>query len=125
MQIDLILIILSILFTIGIEEVYKVKKNENEKQVIPKLSPAELKYNSKGVVNERDLTSIILELGQKKYLKIVADDEMKIIKLRKYKEKNKSEELMYKALFKKGNVIKVSELHKNLYKDISEIIHTI
>ena len=65
MQIDLILIILSILFTIGIEEVYKVKKNENEKQVIPKLSPAELKYNSKGVVNERDLTSIILELGQK------------------------------------------------------------
>ena len=51
MQIDLILIILSILFTIGIEEVYKVKKNENEKQVIPKLSPAELKYNSKGVVN--------------------------------------------------------------------------
>ena len=125
MQIDLILIILSILFTIGIEEVYKVKKNENEKQVIPKLSPAELKYNSKGVVNERDLTSIIIQLGQKKYLKIVADNEIKIIKLRKYKEKNKSEELMYKALFKKGNVVKVNELHKNLYKDISEIVHAI
>lgn len=122
MPLEIILIITFTIFSIVVEQKYKIKKNKNLKNTIPEIPPAELKYYYQGLVNERDLTSIIIELAQKKYLKITP---RKIIKQRKYKEKNKSEELMYKSLFKKGNSIEIKDLHKNLYKDISTIIHSI
>ena len=118
----LIIIILFALCSIFIEELYRTKKNKIEKKVIPNLTPAELKYNYSFLVNERDLTSIIVNLGQKGYIRITCD---KIIKLKKYREHIKCEELMFISLFKKGNVVKISELHKNLYKDISDIVHAI
>ena len=118
----LIIIILFALCSIFIEELYRTKKNKIEKKVIPNLTPAELKYNYSFLVNERDLTSIIVNLGQNGYIRITCD---KIIKLKKYREDIKCEELMFNSLFKKGNVVKISELHKNLYKDISDIVHAI
>lgn len=118
----LIIIILFTICSIFIEELYRTKKNRSSKKVIPNLTPAELKYNYSSLVNERDLTSIIVNLGQKGYIKITSD---KIIKLKKYRENIKCEELMFNALFKKGNVVKINELHKNLYKDISDIVHSI
>lgn len=122
MQVELIIIILFTIFSVLVEKTYKAKKNKEENKIIPLINPAELKYNITGLINERDLTSIIIQLGQKKYIKITPN---KIIKQKKYKEKNKSEELMFKSLFKKGNSIEIKHLHKNLYKDISEIVHSI
>ncbi len=66
MIIKLIIIILFMFFSVFIEEVYKTKKNRNEKKIIPNFTPAELKYNYSSLVNERDLTSIILKLLLKK-----------------------------------------------------------
>ena len=118
----LIIIILFTICSIFIEELYRTKKNRSSKKVIPNLTPAELKYNYSSLVNERDLTSIIVNLGQKGYIKITND---KVIKLKKYRENIKCEELMFNSLFKKGNVVKVNELHRNLYRDISDIVHAI
>lgn len=122
MPLELILIILFALFSLYVEKNYKIKKNKNKQKIIPQESPAELKYNYEGLVNERDLTSIIIQLAQKKYIKITPT---KIIKQKKYKENIKNEELMFKSLFKKGNSIEIKNLHNNLYKDISDIVHSI
>lgn len=122
MLIEIVLIVSFTLFGLFIEKNYKVKKDVNERKIVPDLSPAELKYNYAGLINERDLTSIVIYLAYKKYIKILPD---KIIKLKKYKGKNKAEALMYNALFKKGNCIEINSLHKNLYKDISDIVHSI
>mgnify|MGYP004443426625 FL=1 len=122
MIIKLIIIILFMFFSVFIEEVYKTKKNRNEKKIIPNFTPAELKYNYSSLVNERDLTSIIVNLAEKGYIKITPE---KIIKLKKYKENISSEKFMFESLFKKGNSVMITELHKNLYKDISNIVHSI
>ncbi len=119
---NLIIIILFTLCSIFIEQLYKTKRNKIEKKCIPNLNPWELKYYYSSLVNDRDLTSIIINLAQKGYIKI---NKEKIIKIKKYRESNESEALMYKSLFKKGNSVKVNDLHINLYKDISDIVHSI
>lgn len=122
MPVEIILIILFTLFSIFVEKKYKQKKNKMENKIIPSINPAELKYNYEGLVNERDLTSIIIQLAQKGYIKITPD---KIVKQKKYKEKIKCEQLMYNSLFKKGNCLDIKNIHINLYKDISDIVHSI
>lgn len=122
MLIELVLIVSFTIFGLFIEKHYKIKREKNERGIIPAVSPAELKYNYAGLINERDLTSIVIYLAYKKYIKILPN---KIIKLKKYKGNNKAEKLMYKALFKKGNNIEIHHLHRNLYKDISDIVHSI
>lgn len=122
MLIELILIFSFTIFGLFIEKHYKTVKIKEEKKIIPSINPAEVKFNYNGLVNERDLTSIILYLASKKYIKILPD---KIIKLKKYKGKNKEEELMYNSLFKKNKYIEINYLHKNLYKNISDIVHSI
>ena len=111
MLIELVLIVSFTIFGLFIEKHYKIKREKNEKGIIPDVSPAELKYNYAGLINERDLTSIVIYLAHKKYIKILPS---KIIKLKKYKENNKAEKLMYKALFKKGNSIEIHNLHRNI-----------
>ena len=69
MLIEIALIVLFTLFGLFIEKNYKVKKDVNERKIVPDLSPAELKYNYAGLINERDLTSIVIYLAYKKYIK--------------------------------------------------------
>lgn len=124
-MISLILITLFTLYALLLRCIYKDTSKTKEKITIPKINSAELKYNYNGNVNERDLTSLVITLAQNGYLKINKKDTFRLVKLRNYKGKNKSEELLFSSIFSDSNVVPINELHKNLYMKISDVVHAI
>ena len=124
-MITLILITIFTLYALFLRHIYKDTSKTKEKITIPKITSAELKYNYNGNINERDLTSLIITLAQNGYLKINKKDNFRLVKLKNYKGKNKSEELLFSSIFSDSNVVPINELHKKLYMKISDVVHSI
>lgn len=81
------------------------------------LNSLELGFIHKGRVISSDITSLIIYLANKGYLKIEEDkDDFKIIKLKDYDGENEYEKEVFEGLFKKKDEITKKELSKSFYK---------
>ena len=98
-----------------------------------KLNSLELGCMYRGEVNNKDITSLLIYLANKGYIKIVEKDKVllttpfEIIKLKDYDGNNEFERIFLEGLYKEGHtvdgkiVIKDTDLQNNFYKTIQKI----
>ncbi len=86
------------------------------------LNSLDVGYIFKGKAISNDITSLIIYLANKGYIKIEDDkNDFKIIKLKEYDGNNKYEKKVYDGLFKKKDEVTKKDLTKSFYKITASI----
>ncbi|HCC08064.1 MAG TPA: hypothetical protein DEP72_07925 [Clostridiales bacterium] len=98
------------------------------------FNSAELGFIYKGKADKTDVTSLIIYLANKGYIKITETEEkslffmsktFKIIKLRDYDGDNKNERVFFHGLFKSKDEVTASDLYDKFYITIEAIVENL
>jgi uncharacterized membrane protein YgcG len=96
------------------------------------MNSLDLAFAYKEYASGQDVTSLLIYLANKGYLKIEEkdksaskDDSFKIIKLKEYDGNNKAEKIFFEGLFKKGDEVTTSDLNNKFYKTQNKILKLI
>lgn len=111
---------------------------ETEEFYPPKgMSAPEVSYLDTGDLTRDHVTSLLLTLADKGYLKIVEREEAyglkkkktrttyELVRLKKYDGDSKDERVFMKGLFKSGSKVSMEDLEDSFYETIDEIIEDI
>ncbi len=107
----------------------KVKKQEN----IPNnFDPAEIGYLYGGILEEMDLTSLVIYLANQGYLKIVEHDDgyklgkensFKFVKMKDYDRNNAAQELIFNEIFREKDEVELSDIEYRFADTFKEAGH--
>ena len=132
-------VVIAIVVTLVLVSVANWFKYGKDKMVIPtvefyppdELNSLELAFAYKGKVENKDVTSLLIYLANKGYLKIeeVKDkklfgDKFKIIKLKEYDGNNYEEEAFFNGLFRRKDEVGPSDLRDRFYTTQNKILRS-
>ncbi len=94
------------------------------------LNSLEIGYLYKGKAENYDITSLLVYLANKGYIKIMEFKEnnstnFKIIKLKEYDENDENERIFFNGLFKDKTEVTFADLYNKFYKTAKEITHRV
>ena len=126
---QIVLIILMIIITICV--IFLWFKYGKDKEVVETvefyppegLNSLELALGYRGEVSSEDVTSLLIYLASKGYIKIEnqLDNNYKIIKLKEYDKDNEAEKIFLEGLFRNGDVATKETLEERFYLYQDEI----
>lgn len=86
--------------------------------------PAEISYLYKGKIEEIDLTSLLIHLANKGYIKFEEDDDgyklgrentFRIIKVKDYDDNNAAQKILFEGLFKESDICELNMIEYNYF----------